>query len=148
MIKLKVHHQNLVDTVEVDENTLLLDVLRDNGYEIYAPCGGNGTCGKCKVWLKGEGSIASCLYPVTKSVEIVLPEKKEARILVEQHSHTRPVPFMPGASQNLSYYPHGVALDLGTTSLVFYFVNLVTGSVVETRWSTVVVHARWGAELW
>ena len=76
----------------------------------------------------------------------MLPDKKEASILVEQHSHTRPVPFLPGAAQNLSYYPHGVALDLGTTSLVFYLVNLVTGSLVETR-SMLNPQAKYGGDV-
>lgn len=133
MVKLKIHHHDRIDSVEAEENTILLQVLREKGYEIYSPCGGNGTCGKCKVWLKGEGSVSSCVYYISKPIEIVLPDRKEARILVEQHTHTRPVPFYPGPTSDLSAYPHGVALDLGTTSLVFYFVNLVTGALVSTR---------------
>ena len=133
MIEVIVHHQHGTDTIKVEENAFLLQVLRDNGYEIYAPCGGKGTCGKCKVWMKGEGSINACVYQLTGSVEIILPDKKEANILVEQHSHTLPLLFDPGPAQNLSESPFGVALDLGTTSLVFYLVNLVTGSIIETR---------------
>ena len=133
MIEVIVHHHQGIDTVKAKENAFLLQVLRDNGYEIYAPCGGKGTCGKCKVWLKGEGYINACVYQLTGSVEIILPDKKEANILVEQHSHTLPVLFDPGPAQNLSDSPFGVALDLGTTSLVFYLVNLVTGSIIETR---------------
>jgi uncharacterized 2Fe-2S/4Fe-4S cluster protein (DUF4445 family) len=40
---------------------------------------------------------------------------------------------MPGQSADLSSYPHGVAIDLGTTSVVFYLVNLITGTIAETR---------------
>lgn len=133
MIELKVHHQDEIKTIITEGNASLLEILRENGYEIFTPCGGNGTCGKCKVWQKGEGSITSCVHYVTESMEIILPDKKEAQILVEQHIHTLSLPFSPGPSSFLSYLPHGVALDLGTTSLVFYLVNLVTGSIVETR---------------
>ncbi len=133
MIELKVHQRDGTDTIKAEENSFLLQVLRDHGYEIFAPCGGNGTCGKCRVWRKGEGSINSCVHRVTESMEIVLPDKKEARILVEQHNHILSLPYLPGPALNLSGYPHGVAIDLGTTSLVFYLVNLTSGSVVETR---------------
>ncbi len=133
MIELKVHFNNEVKTIETEGNAYLLNILRENGFKIYAPCGGNGTCGKCTVWKKGEGAIASCLHYVNESMEIVLPDEKEAKILVDQHTYTRNVPFSPGPSMMLSYLPHGVALDLGTTTMVFYFLNLVTGSVIETR---------------
>ncbi len=133
MLELKVHHQDEIITIKTEGNDSLLQILRANGFEIFTPCGGNGTCGKCKVWQKGEGSITSCVHYVTESMEIILPDKKEAQILVDQHVHTLSVPFNPGPSSGLSYLPHGVAIDLGTTSLVFYLVNLVMGSVVETR---------------
>jgi uncharacterized 2Fe-2S/4Fe-4S cluster protein (DUF4445 family) len=133
MIDLKVHHQDEITTIKTEGNDSLLQILRANGFELFAPCGGNGTCGKCKVWHKGEGSITACVHYVNESLEIILPDKKEANILVEQHKHTLSVPFNPGPSSGLSYLPHGVAIDLGTTSLVFYLVNLITGSIVETR---------------
>lgn len=35
----------------------LLDALRSGGiWEIDSPCGGNGTCGKCKVELFRDGA--------------------------------------------------------------------------------------------
>lgn len=146
MLELKVHHHNGINTINTEGNAYLLDILRENGHEIFAPCGGNGTCGKCKVYQKGEGSITSCVHYVTESMEIILPDKKEAQILVEQHIHTLSVPFNPGPSTFLSYLPHGIALDLGTTSLVFYLVNLVTGSIVETK-AVLNPQAQFGADV-
>lgn len=133
MIDLIVHHQDEIITIKTEGNDSLLGVLRENGFEVFAPCGGNGTCGKCKVWQIGEGSITACVHHVTDSLEIILPNIKEAKILSDQHKHSLSVPFNPGPSSVLSYLPHGIAIDLGTTSLVFYLLNLVTGSVVETR---------------
>lgn len=43
---------------EVKAGTVLLDVIREMGYPIETPCGGKGTCGKCKVLIyptKEEG---------------------------------------------------------------------------------------------
>ena len=132
-VSLKITHEGRTETIRVPENSLLLRVLRDHGYDIYSPCGGNGTCGKCKVWLKGEGSVNACTQLISEPGEILLPDTREARILVEQHEHTVSVPFLPGPAIELSSYPHGIALDLGTTTLAFYLVNLVTGALVETR---------------
>ncbi len=146
MIKLRIHNEEGIRTIEVGKNSILLQVLRENGYEVYAPCGGEGTCGKCKVWLKGEGSVAACAYKITGPAEILLPDRRETRILVEQHSHTRSLPLVPGPAAGLSASPHGVAFDLGTTTLVFYLVNLVTGSVLETR-SSVNPQARFGGDV-
>lgn len=146
MLELKVHHQDEIITIKTEGNDLLLQILRANGFEIFTPCGGNGTCGKCKVWQKGEGSITSCVHYVTESMEIILPDKKEAQILVDQHMHTLSLPFNPGPSSELSLLPHGVALDLGTTSLVFYLVNLITGSIVETR-AVLNPQAQFGADV-
>lgn len=33
-----------------------LDILREKNIDIYAPCGGKGTCGKCKVKIIGDTS--------------------------------------------------------------------------------------------
>ncbi len=133
MYRLTVHHDGKVSTVTTDGRDFLLKVLRDHGFDVYAPCGGNGTCGKCKVWLKEEGSVTSCIYYIQEDLDLVLPDRKEASILVSQHEYTVKVPFMPGASINISTYPHGVAMDIGTTTLAFYLVNLITGTIVETR---------------
>jgi uncharacterized 2Fe-2S/4Fe-4S cluster protein (DUF4445 family) len=43
------------------------------------------------------------------------------------------MPLCPGKSVLLSSNPYGIAIDLGTTTLVFYIVNLKTGSLVETH---------------
>ena len=40
-------------SVRAESGTRLLDVLRAAGVEIAAPCGGNGTCGKCRVRVTG-----------------------------------------------------------------------------------------------
>ncbi len=146
MAKLKVHQNGKVREAESDLGEILLNALRNNGFDIYAPCGGNGTCGKCKVLIKGEGIVTSCIFTVYNSMELVLPDSREAKVLIEQHNHTIQLPLMPGPSADLSAYPHGVAIDIGTTSLVFYLVNLITGTIVETR-AILNPQAKYGADV-
>ena len=39
--------------ISANAEETLLSALRKAGYAIHSPCGGNGTCGKCKVYAKG-----------------------------------------------------------------------------------------------
>lgn len=80
-------------TIDVLENTLLLDCIRNAGLKIETPCNGIGLCGKCKVIAKGELSIPSeeekkfidcskgerlaCLTRVLGDVEVELIETKK-----------------------------------------------------------------------
>lgn len=146
MHKIKILQKDTDITIISTEGNTLLKELQENGFHVYSPCGGNGTCGKCKVYVKGEGDVTSCIYSVTSDMEIVLPEKREANILVKQHEHTCQVPFYPGDAVALYPLPHGVAIDIGTTTLVFYLVNLVTGSIIETR-AVVNPQTKYGADV-
>jgi uncharacterized 2Fe-2S/4Fe-4S cluster protein (DUF4445 family) len=146
MPEIKILQKNTVVTISSAKGNTLLKELQENGFDIYSPCGGNGTCGKCMVYVKGVGEVTSCIYQVTGDIAIVLPEKREANILVGQHEHTVLVPFNPGASVDLSYFPHGVAIDIGTTTLVFYLVNLITGAIIETR-AAVNPQTKYGADV-
>jgi uncharacterized 2Fe-2S/4Fe-4S cluster protein (DUF4445 family) len=146
MAKVTVHQNGKLKETETVSGEILLNVLRNNGFEVYSPCGGNGTCGKCKVHVKGEGIVTSCIYQVNESIEIVLPDNREAKVLVAQHAYTIQLPLIPGPCADLSGYPHGVAVDIGTTSLVLYLVNLITGTLVETR-AILNPQAKYGADV-
>lgn len=133
MYQIEVNFEGQKKIIESNESELLLSVLREAGYEVYAPCGGNGTCGKCKVWIEGEGEVTSCFYPVASDISIRFPDKRASRILVDQHTYIQKLPLIPGTCTQLSNYPYGVAIDIGTTTLVFYLVDLITGVISETR---------------
>jgi uncharacterized 2Fe-2S/4Fe-4S cluster protein (DUF4445 family) len=132
MPELEVHDGGKINSFRIEKDELLFNALRERGILIYSPCGGKGSCGKCEVLVKGTGMVTSCLYKVQDSIEVIVPEQREAQVLSAQHSLTLDLPFNPGGSVQLSDNPHGVAIDLGTTTLVFYMVNLKTGSLVET----------------
>lgn len=146
MIKLQVHLDGKIKQIESSEGNSLLNALRENGFEIYSPCGGNGTCGKCNVLVRNEGLVPSCLYALKESIEVILPDSREAKVLTEQHQHTIQLPLMPGGCADLSVYPHGVAVDIGTTTIATYLVNLVTGVIAETR-AILNPQAKYGADV-
>lgn len=70
----------------------LLDLLREQGWPLPAPCGGRGTCGKCRVEIEGLGPVLACQTvvdehlwhlagcPVDQPLQITLPVSRQARI--------------------------------------------------------------------
>lgn len=117
--------------VSIDDDTSLLNCIQDHVSDFYAPCGGNGTCGKCRVNIQGEEHVISCLYPVKSDITVFLPERKEMEVLASQYVLTKFMELRPGESSRLVTIPYGIAIDIGTTTMVFYIVNLLLGSVVD-----------------
>ncbi|HOW40311.1 MAG TPA: ASKHA domain-containing protein [Bacteroidales bacterium] len=146
MITVKIHINGIITELKGETDSTLLNTLRTNGIEVYSPCGGNGRCGKCNFMVKDTGLVPSCSYILKENIEVILPDKREAKVLVEQHRHTVVLPLMPGNASSLSVYPHGVAADIGTTTIVLYLVNLVTGVITDTR-AILNPQAKYGADV-
>lgn len=145
-IHVTVHFNGKKDLIASQRGENLLKLLQDHKYEIYSPCGGNGTCGKCKVFLKDEGYITSCMYNLEEDIEIILPDKLEGQILASQYEHSRVLSLSPGIYDQLTSFPMGVAIDIGTTTIVFHLTELITGVLVESR-SIMNPQAKYGADV-
>jgi uncharacterized 2Fe-2S/4Fe-4S cluster protein (DUF4445 family) len=107
----------------------LLDILRQNGYSIYAPCGGKGTCGKCLISLSGSGPVLACTFFPGSDMEIELPGKEEANILVSTTAFLEDMPVDRSDDLHISTDPHGMAIDIGTTTVVIYFIHQLSGQI-------------------
>lgn len=117
-----------------DEGANLLDTLRRAGVAVPAPCGGSGTCGKCKVMVQ---------FPGATQAEEVLACQTEARAGMSVHldtvALTKDMDVSVGASAAMaqpSLAPDedgaglGVAFDVGTTTLVCRLYDMRTGAVL------------------
>jgi uncharacterized 2Fe-2S/4Fe-4S cluster protein (DUF4445 family) len=131
MPKIKIHNNNTVRNINYTEGSNLLQILQNHNFKIEAPCGGNGTCGKCRVKIKQVGFINSCEYYPDADIEIILPNEKESQILTAQHDYLLKLPVGPFLLANNISYPIGLAVDLGTTTIVFYWITLITGSIIR-----------------
>jgi len=131
MIRIKVFSSDHNETIETEAGPSLLNILREHGFSLYAPCGGKGTCGKCRVNIPGEGYRMSCNYHPQHPIEVILPAKTEINILVSQTRFLEDFPFRDHAAFHHSRMPYGIAIDLGTTSVVLYFLNLHSGQIEE-----------------
>ena len=126
MIRIKIISPDNPKTIETEPGRSLLDTLRNNGLNIYAPCGGKGKCGKCMVTVTNEGNFLSCSYYPVKDIGITLPDKDVANILVSQTEFLENIPFK-SRNHFIGNEPYGVAADIGTTTVVLYFLNMITG---------------------
>lgn len=100
-IKIEICNGDGTDTIMVNKGSNLFGVLRDKGSLLDSPCGGNGTCGKCKIQiLKGNcqptqhdleklsireinsGIRLACKIEVTEELSIYIESKDtEMRVL-------------------------------------------------------------------
>jgi len=128
VIKIKIISPDNPRTIEAESGSSLMEILRNSGLNIYAPCGGKGKCGKCMVTVSGEGNTMSCSFFPEKDIEIILPGKDIANILVRQTEFLENIPFKSN-DHFIGNNPYGVAADIGTTTVVLYFLNMLTGRI-------------------
>ena len=67
-------------SVTVDAGTTILQAQIRAGLQPDAPCGGKGTCGKCKVELDGR-EVLACQTPVDRDMTVKLTVSGGNRIL-------------------------------------------------------------------
>ena len=125
-------------SLEVPPDAELVDLLFARGVEF--PCGGTSLCGGCRVRVV-EGDIA-----VTPDMQAVLsPQEVEAgwrlacqarargRVTLEIEQWEGPI---LGDESRVPFEPRegfGIAVDLGTTTLVAQLLDFATGDVLAVR---------------
>lgn len=133
MPKINIHHQHQLIQSDYEVGDSLLQIIRQHNIEIAAPCGGRGTCGKCRVRVKGIGYVTSCIYYPDQDLEVVIPRVGESKVLTDQHQYSLSLALNPGVDIEVSDEAYGVAIDIGTTSIAFYLIDLSTGHVLGTQ---------------
>ncbi len=123
-------------SVEVEPGTSLLSAQIQAGLHPDAPCGGKGTCGKCRVAINGE-TVLACQTPVTQSMTVWLSRAEQAVILTQ--------------GMEISTHPDGIssytaAFDIGTTTLVGFLLDGVTGQELACA-SSLNPQAQYGADV-
>lgn len=132
---MNVHIKNKGITIQADGGDLLT-LLRKAGLAPDAPCGGNGTCGKCKVLVDGKEQLA-CKTLVDRDMEVELPQEQKTEILEEGVSVT----ITPDGTDR-----YVLAFDVGTTTLVGYLLDGITGKTLA-QVSCVNPQTRFGADV-
>jgi uncharacterized 2Fe-2S/4Fe-4S cluster protein (DUF4445 family) len=135
----------------VARGTSLIDVLHEFGVEF--PCGGKGLCGKCKVKLiRGHIPLSlkhrNLLEALGLSTEwrLACMSKAEDDLVLEVGQYET---MIQADDSSFAFDPrtgYGIAVDLGTTTLIAQLVDLSSAKVlaVETGLNP---QRRWGSDL-
>ena len=133
---MKLRIQELDRVIDAPAGANLLEVLRENGLHPDAPCGGKGKCGKCKVLVDGVEQLA-CQTSVDRDLSLVLPHLDSAQILTD----ARTASVKPDGANR-----YCIAFDLGTTTVVAYLMDGVTGALLS-KTSCMNPQAQFGADV-
>ena len=126
MLKIKVLTHDETRIIDANKGNNLLTLLAKNNIILPANCGGKGTCGKCRVTIIDEilqeTTIAlSCQYSIEKSVTV-----NATTIMGEG--------LIKSISNDFDVRPAkgtGIALDLGTTTIAAYLIDLSSGKQLD-----------------
>ena len=134
MYKVRVLPDDVLLTVNAGEN--LLEALRAAGLQPEAPCGGKGTCGKCRVLVDGQECL-SCRTAVERDMTVELPQKQDAVILTTALN-------VEASADGVHDYV--LAFDIGTTTVVAYLLDGKTGAQLAQA-SCLNPQGTWGADV-
>ena len=95
---------------EANDGEKLSELLIRNKFDVQHPCGGRGTCKKCKVKVNGRDEL-SCRYEIKSDIEVELYDSLD----IESESG---VDTNHSDSKNVC-----LALDIGTTTLALSLVS-------------------------
>ena len=135
--KVSISLQPFGKTISVNQGTPLIDVLHEFGVEF--PCGGKGICGSCKVkLLQGELKIEPVQQQKLdklkfgKEWRLSCFCKAESDITLEISQFEN---IILADSSTFDFRPQkgfGIAVDLGTTTVVVQLMNLENGHVLDS----------------
>ena len=118
-------------TIPAAPGQTILDAIRaQEVLPIHAPCGGQGTCQKCTVYLsgpEGEVPVLACRTAAEDGMVLRLPAAAPLAVKLSADGDDT-LPIQP--DEGLSGY--GVACDIGTTTVVCHLMDLSTGRTVAT----------------
>jgi uncharacterized 2Fe-2S/4Fe-4S cluster protein (DUF4445 family) len=143
---IRIHFEGRTIDVESGSNRTVLELAREAGWHIDAKCGGKGSCASCNVLL-GEGR-----YRVFNEEIDVLPEQRREVLACQAGALSDEAEiFVPRASvisfegariademdiPEHAFNPRftegfGVAVDVGTTTVVAALIDLTNGKVAS-----------------
>ena len=142
MYKINIQPENL--TMEAQDGEDLLSVQIRAGLRPDAPCGGQGSCGKCLVDILDltqatVQTVLACQYQVHQDLTIRIREKNPFHIL--ESGIKRQITLAPQVREG-----YGAAFDIGTTSVVCYLLDLADGSLIG-RASMLNPQSQFGADV-
>ena len=117
MCRITIINNNIKREYEVNQGRNLLEFLREIGCAVPAVCGGNGTCGKCIVYVNGEKTLA-CNTLIADSMKVEIPSEINSTQILSNYKTSEILTNKNG---------YGIAVDIGTTTVVLALIELCSG---------------------
>ena len=138
-ITIKTETENIV--VEAEAGKTALEVIQNAGLSFSAPCGGNGLCGKCMVYVH-EGGISGLRLACRTAIsdQMLIELEGPQTMLIEEDA------LVSSYAPDTGLTGLGVALDIGTTTLACRLFDRADGSLLASA-ARVNPQAVWGADV-
>ncbi len=114
----------------------ILEALIIAGLHPDAPCGGKGTCGKCRVYVDGR-EVLACQTIVDRDMVVTRKDVSDTKILSSGSS----VEIQPDGTDH-----YALAFDIGTTTVVAYLLDGSTGQLLDSA-SCLNPQGQYGADV-
>ncbi len=139
-------------SISVRRGTTILEAAHQLKIGINAHCGGNGQCGRCRVEIRNgqalvqpyahltseemnKGICLACMTSVESNLDIFIPPETlldkgvlEKKLTAREKILEKPWELKPVSS----FKPYGLAVDIGTTTVVANLIDLKTGRFLNT----------------
>ncbi len=126
--------------ISIHEGATLLDAAGQAGIILNTVCGGKGICKKCLVNLAPDGrGVLACQYHVDSDLVVTVPSSSrffEHKILTEgvaPQAEIQPDIYKKYRKFTSDGKIFGVAVDIGTTTVVVKLVDMVNGQTLATQ---------------
>jgi len=126
--------------ISIHSGATLVEAAGQAGIILNTVCGGRGTCKKCIAYLEPEGrKVLACNYRIQSDLVVTIP--RDSRFF-EQQILTEGAEAEPGIEPDIyKAYSHaaaggailGVAVDVGTTTVVARLVDMTSGQCLATE---------------
>ena len=126
--------------ISIHSGATIIEAAGQAGIILNTVCGGRGTCKKCVVYLEPDArKVLACQYRINSDLTVTIPNESkffeqrivtegiETRSLIQPDIYKR---YLPEGSTALLF---GLAVDLGTTTIVARLIDLAVGRRLATQ---------------
>jgi len=124
--------------ISIHAGATLLEAAGQAGIILNTVCGGKGTCKKCLVNLEPDAKqVLACQYHIQSDLTVTIPVSSrffEQKILehgIDTHLRIRPTIHEKYTDSKDKIF--GLAVDIGTTTVVAKLINMVNGQCLATQ---------------
>lgn len=126
--------------ISIHSGATLLEAARQAGIILTTPCGGKGTCGKCTLHLFPEGTpILACQHHVENDLTVMVsPQSRFYAHKILDHGLALGAQVRPTIHRRYAGVAGpagilGVAVDIGTTTVVANLLDMTDGRCLATQ---------------